>query len=156
MMNMWRKLAMAAALSCATAFGPGIAAAQAKPEGEIRYAVYVTLSPAWVDPGETGPGTSTPFWCLFGLPDRLVKPLPGKPTAPSPDVSWKESPDHLSYEFTLRGGLKFHNGDPFTAEDVKFSFERSKTAVLKDHVKEVEVVDPTHIRFVMKQPWPDF
>src|SRR3954466_5393104 len=106
MMNMWRKLAMAAALSCATAFGPGIAAAQAKPEGEIRYAVYVTISPAWLDPGETVPGTSTPFWFIYALHDALVKPMPGKPMAPSLAVSWKESPDHLSYEFTLRGGLK--------------------------------------------------
>ena len=38
--------------------------------------------------------------------------------------SWAESADGLDYEFKLRRGLKFHNGDPVTAEDVKFSFER--------------------------------
>src|SRR2546425_5291091 len=38
-----------------------------------------------------------------------------------------------AYEFKLREGLKFHNGDPFTAEDVKFSFHRTKgTKILKD------------------------
>jgi peptide/nickel transport system substrate-binding protein len=79
----------------------------------------------------------------------------GKPMAASLAESWKESPDHLSYEFTLRKGLKFRNGDPFTAEDMKFSFERSKAAALKDHVKEVVIVDPTHVRFVMKEPLPD-
>jgi len=38
--------------------------------------------------------------------------------------AWTESPDGRVYEFKLREGLKFHNGDPFTAEDVRFSFER--------------------------------
>src|SRR5262249_26794208 len=82
--------------------------------------------------------------------------MPGNKMAPSLAESWKESPDHLSYDFVLRAGLKFHNGDPFTAEDVKYSFDRSKAAVLHDHVKDVVIVDPTHIRFVLKAPWPDF
>jgi len=38
--------------------------------------------------------------------------------------SWTESRDGLVYEFRLRRGLRFHNGDPITAEDVKFSFDR--------------------------------
>ena len=46
--------------------------------------------------------------------------------------SWTESPDGLVYEFKLRRGLKFHNGDPLTAEDVKFSFERYKGAGAKE------------------------
>ncbi len=155
-MNIWRKIAAAALLSCAVTVGPGGTAAQAEPKGEIRYAVYVTISPAWLDPGETVPGTGTAFWFMYALHDALVKPMPGKPMAPGLAESWKEGPDHLSYDFTLRHGLKFHNGDPFTAEDVKYSFERSKAAVLKEHVKEVVIVDPTHIRFVLKAPWPDF
>jgi peptide/nickel transport system substrate-binding protein len=46
-----------------------------------------------------------------------------------------------------------------TAEDVKFSFERYKGAsarVLKDKVKDVQVVAPNRVRFVLKEPWPDF
>ena len=39
--------------------------------------------------------------------------------------------DGLSYEFVLRKGARFHNGDPVTAEDVKFSFERYKGAAAK-------------------------
>ena len=46
--------------------------------------------------------------------------------APSLAESWSESEDQRVYEFTLRKGLKFHNGDPFTAEDVKFSFKRAQ------------------------------
>ena len=56
----------------------------------------------------------------------------------------------------MRKGLKFHNGDPFTAEDVVFSFQRAKGAQLKDKVKEVIIVDPYKVRFVLNEPWPDF
>jgi hypothetical protein len=57
----------------------------------------------------------------------------------------REPPLQTEYEFTLREGLTFHNGDPFTAEDVKFSFERYKrddAAVLRERVKAVEIVGP--------------
>ena len=58
--------------------------------------------------------------------------------------------------FTLRKGVKFHNGDPLTAEDAKFSFHRAKGKLLHEKVKEVVVVDPLRLRFVLKEPWPDF
>lgn len=64
-----------------------------------------------------------------------------------------------TYEFTLREGLRFHNGDPFTAEDVKFSFLRYRGAaskLLKERVKSVDVVDRHRVRFVLHAPWPDF
>jgi peptide/nickel transport system substrate-binding protein len=63
------------------------------------------------------------------------------------------------YEFKLRQGLTFHNGDPFTAEDVKFSFLRYKgtsAKLLHDRVKAVEILDPHRVRFVLDAPWPDF
>src|SRR6185503_2268422 len=52
-----------------------------------------------------------------------------------------------------------HNGEPVTAEDVKFSFERYRGAAsktLKERVSAVEVVDAGRVRFRLKQPWPDF
>ena len=51
---------------------PKPAAPQAKPEGEMRWALYVTLAPAWFDPGETTAGFLTPFWILYALHDALV------------------------------------------------------------------------------------
>jgi peptide/nickel transport system substrate-binding protein len=137
---------------------PAAGPAAAAPEGQLTFAVHVSLAPAWFDPAET-PGVITPFLTLYALHDALVKPMPGQAFAPSLAESWTASKDGLTYDFTLRKGVKFHNGDPLGAEDVKFSFERYKGAgasTLKARVAAVEVVDPLHVRFRFKQPWPDF
>jgi len=96
---------------------------------------------------------------LYALHDALVKPMPGGDNTPSLAETWTASKDGLSYEFVLRKGVKFHNGDPVTAEDVKFSFERYHGAaakLLKDRVREITIVDPGRVRFQLKEPWPDF
>jgi peptide/nickel transport system substrate-binding protein len=140
---------------------PRVMAAPAQkdtPSGQMTWAVHVTIAPSWFDPAET-PGVITPFMFLYAMHDALVKPMPGNPMFPSLATQWHESPDGLTYDFELRQGVKFHNGDPFTAEDVQFSFERYKgtgAAELKKKVKAVEVVDPHHIRFRLHDPWPDF
>src|SRR6267143_2487608 len=122
-------------------------AAQTKPEGEMRWALYVTLSPVWFDPGEVV-GQLTPFWVLYAMHDALVKPMPGNHLTPSLAESWTQSKDGRNYEFKLREGLRFHNGDPFTAEDVKWSFHRAKgSKVLHDKVREVAIADPYRVRF---------
>src|SRR5919205_2000254 len=99
--------------------------AQSAPSGELVYAMHVTLSPSWFDPAET-PAQITPFGILYALHDAVVRPLPGARMAPALAASWSESPDGLTYEFKLRPGLQFHNGDPCTAEDVQYSFNRYK------------------------------
>ena len=134
------------------------ALAQSTPAGELVYAMHVTLSPSWFDPAET-PAQITPFGILYALHDAVVRPLPGERMGPALAESWSESPDGLTYEFKLRPGLKFHNGDPCTAEDVIFSFTRYKgvgAAELKSKVKNVEAVDTRTVRFHLHQPWPDF
>jgi len=134
-------------------------AAQGKPEGEMRWAMYVTVAPVWFDPGESVIGVLTPFWILYAMHDALVKPMPGNHQAPSLAESWTVSADQKAYEFKLREGLKFHNGDPFTAEDVKFSFLRTKGAgakVLQEKVREVVAIDPYRVRFLLHEPFPDF
>ena len=85
--------------------------------------------------------------------------MPDQPMAPSLATQWSESADGLTYDFALRQGVTFHNGDPFTAEDVQFSFERYKgigAGELKRKVKAVEIVNPHHVRFQLQEPWPDF
>ena len=126
--------------------------------GEMRWALHVTLAARWLDPAETE-AFSTPFMVMYALHDAMVKPMPTGLMTPSLAESWTEAKDHLSYTFVLRKGARFHNGEPVTAEDVKFSWDRYKGAsakLLHDKVKEVQVVDPAHVRFVLHEPWPDF
>ena len=144
-----------------TAFGlvttPGLAFA-AGPAGQLTWGIHVSLAPTWFDPAET-PGIITPFMVLYALHDGMVKPMPGQPLAPSLAESWTGSEDGAVYEFVPRKDAKFHNGDPVTAEDVKFSFERYRGTshdLIKNRVAEVETPDPQHVRFKLKAPWPDF
>lgn len=126
--------------------------------GQLTWAMHITLSPTWFDPAENG-GIITPCICMYALHDALVKPMPDGQMSPCLATAWTESDDGRTYDFTLRQGVKFHNGDPFTAEDVQFSFERYKAAgatELKKRVKAIEIVNPHHIRFVLHEPWPDF
>ena len=149
-------LVVAVLVGVLAAGSPQDASAQAKPEGEMRWALYVTLSPQWFDPAEVI-GVLTPFWVMYAMHDALVKPMPGNHLAPSLAESWTVSPDQRTYEFKLREGLTFHNGDPFTAEDVEFSFRRAKGAkILQAKVREIVVVDRHRVRFQLQEPWPDF
>jgi peptide/nickel transport system substrate-binding protein len=132
--------------------------AQTAPQGQITWAIHFTIAPTYFEPAEHQ-GVITPMMFYYALHDALVKPMPGNLMAPSLAESWTESADGLVYEFRLRQGVRFHNGDPFTAEDVVFSFERYKGAAaneLKTRVKQVEVVDPHLVRFHLQEPWPDF
>jgi peptide/nickel transport system substrate-binding protein len=105
------------------ASGPGSAIA-AGPDGQLTWGVHVSLAPVWFDPADVS-GIITPFMVLYALHDAMVKLLPGQSSpAPSLAEAWSASEDGLTYDFTLRQGTLFHNGDPVTAEDVKFSFER--------------------------------
>jgi peptide/nickel transport system substrate-binding protein len=136
----------------------GTVPASGAAEGQMTWAVHVSLAPTWFDPAETS-GIITPFLFLYALHDALVKPLPGTLQAPALAESWSVSPDGLVYEFVLRKGVKFHNGDPVTAEDVKFSFERYRGAAsrpLKEAMAAVETPDAGRVRFRLKRPWPDF
>jgi len=134
------------------------AALAASPEGQLIWAVHISLAPTWFDPAET-PGMITPFLLIYALHDAMVKPMPGNAAEPCLAETWKMAPDGLSYDFTLRAGAKFHNGAPVTAEDVKFSFERyrgTSASLMKERVASVETPDERSVRFILKSPWPDF
>jgi peptide/nickel transport system substrate-binding protein len=136
----------------------GLAPAPATAQAPMTWAVHVTLAPTWFDPGEHS-GVVTILMVIYAIHDAMVKPMPGNAMTPSLAESWTVAKDGLSYEFALRKGVVFHNGDPLTAEDVKFTFERYKGAaakLLKEKVAAVEIVDPHRVRFRLKEPWPDF
>jgi peptide/nickel transport system substrate-binding protein len=93
--------------------------------------------------------------------DRLVDrdPKTYKP-APMLATGWRIVND-TTWEFTLRRGVKFHNGEPFNAQSVKATMEYIKDPANKTHylprwaqVKEVQIVNDYTVRFLTEKPWP--
>jgi peptide/nickel transport system substrate-binding protein len=91
------------------------------------------------------------------LLDRDPKTLKPKPMLAT---SWRVV-DELTWEFTLRQGVKFHNGEPFTAQSVKATMDYLKDPASKSHyasywkpVKDVQIINDYTVRFVTDAPWP--
>lgn len=132
--------------------------ARKEPEGRLVYAWHTAFSPAWLDPSENA-ALITVYAFQYALHDALVKHLPGQPFAPSLAESYEIADDHQMATFTLREGARFHNGEPVTSADAKFSFENyngSNAALLKSKVDRIETPDARTIRFVFKEPFLDF
>src|SRR5947208_5378953 len=91
--------------------------------GQLTWGIHVSLAPTWFEPAEAS-GIITPFMVLYALHDAMVKPMPGNAMAPSLAETVTASPDGRTYDFAIRDGATFHNGEPVTSADVKFSFER--------------------------------
>src|SRR3954454_13680288 len=157
MSGLTRRDLMATSALGLLAGAPRLARAAA-PEGQLTWAVHVSLAPTWFDPAETQ-ALITPFMVLYALHDGMVKAMPGALQAPCLAESWQMSEDGTTWDFTIRASAKFHNGAPVTAEDVKFSFERYRGAnqgQLKERVAAIETPDARHVRFRLHKPWPDF
>src|ERR1051326_5560273 len=147
-------LALMASSLMATLTHPTFAA----PPDTMTIAVHISLAPAWFDPGETG-GYVTAYMLTYGLHDALIKAMPEGLKTPGLATSHTVTEDGLTHEFVLREGPTFHNGDPVTVDDVKFSFERyhgNAAKMLRDGVASVETPDAKRIVFHLKEPWPDF
>jgi peptide/nickel transport system substrate-binding protein len=98
---------------------------------------------------------------LANIYDTLVRRDAALNLKPGLALSWRPV-DATTWEFKLRKGVKFHNGEPFNADAVKFSFDRMldpKTrwpgAGSLQLIKAVTVVDEGTVRFTTSQPWPD-
>ena len=158
-LNAPQSISTAGAASTAAAqptAAPGAASTQ--PKGQFNYVWHTTISPAWFDPQENPPQI-TPYNFAYALHDALVKHLPGQPFAPSLAESYEVAPDFTSATFKLRQGIKFHNGDPVTPEDVQFTFEHYRGAnakVLHDKTERIDLVDNRTIRFQFKSAFLDF
>lgn len=93
--------------------------------------------------------------------DKLVKQDEKQNLKPGLAVSWKPV-NELTWEFKLRQNVTFHDGSPFTAEDVKFTLKRGQNVPNSPssfkrymaHIKKVEIVDPHTIRFSTEKPFP--
>ena len=158
--NVARALAVAmiliAAASAAIPFSsPAVAAAK----GKLVLAWHAGFASRWLDPQEHD-GTATPDNFFTAIHDALIKNQ-GTQLYDHPALAerFTIAPDAKSASFTLRKGIKFHNGDPVTPQDVKFSYESyrgAKADVFKKKTERVELVDDRTVRFVFKEPFLDF
>jgi peptide/nickel transport system substrate-binding protein len=119
-----------------------------------------TLDPAQVEPGEGGETV------ILQVYERLIEFGPSGPElvpALATEVPTTEnggiSEDGLTYTFSIRQGVKFHDGTDLTADDVKFSWDRvmtmdlpeSNADILIDSIAETRVVDPNTFEVKLKQ-----
>jgi peptide/nickel transport system substrate-binding protein len=120
---------------------------------------FVTLDPAM----HRDRDTETVIRNMF---DGLVTRTRGFEVVPELAEAWQQEGD-TAYVFALRKGAKFHNGDPVTADDVVFTFERvlnegavggqsSPRKGLLGPLSKVEKIDNSRVRFVLDKPFPVF
>jgi peptide/nickel transport system substrate-binding protein len=114
--------------------------------------------PKTLDP--VGPSDNPSLWALHNVHDTLVR-VSNDSNSIEPDLakSWEVSADNLTYTFHLRQGLKFHNGDDVTAEDVVFSLDRTRNpkecpySSMFDPIKEIQAVDKDTVKIVLSAPY---
>jgi peptide/nickel transport system substrate-binding protein len=155
MMRTVAQLALAALLA-----GPGAL-------GLVRHAAAQVPDPLVVAQGvdmQTGDPHRTTATHAVNVLANLYDTLVGRDASlalrPALAVSWR-AVDATTWEFKLRQGVKFHNGEPFNAQAVKFSFERMLDPKTKwpgagalRPIKTVTVVDDATVRFTTERPWP--
>jgi peptide/nickel transport system substrate-binding protein len=130
--------------------GPGPAGAA----GTFRVAVGVDLDT--VDPAQMT--TTTVGNMVDYVAETLTKLGPDGKVSPWLAESWTVSPDGLTYTLKLRKGVVFHDGTPFDAKAVKFTFDRLKDPAIRVPVraslplKEIEAVDASTVKVTLTQP----
>src|SRR4051794_12803704 len=169
-----RRLIQAAAAGAAVAAAPTILAPVtsarslvARPSAQAAGTLVVGLvaEPTSLDPGQLTDINSMKL--LGALYDTLVRFLPNSfDLAPSLALSWDISPDLMTYTFKLRPAVKFHDGTDFTADAVKFTYDRllDPNHAYADtgpfpfaggyygSIANTTVVDPLTVQFTLKKP----
>ncbi|MBI2918502.1 MAG: hypothetical protein HYY01_10985 [Chloroflexi bacterium] len=140
-----------------------VATATAKPPGPApsgpQDLVYAGAS--WGEENLDPTMSSLPWEFTGPLWDLPVELTANGELKPRFATSWEQSADGLSWTFKLRQGIKFHDGQEMTAEDVKFSLEAvarpgaraSRTATFRTRIKSIDVVDRYTVRINTNQPW---
>jgi peptide/nickel transport system substrate-binding protein len=114
--------------------------------------------PDQLDPQKTSAYFS--FEVLENVFDTLVEPDENLEMRPALAQSWEVSPDQLTWAFHLRRGVTFHDGSPFTADDVVYSYRRIIDQRLANvdklsAVTNIVATDPSTVRITVKQPTPN-
>ena len=155
---------LTALISLALLSGAGPAQAANEPKGRLTYVPSSgTMSYRKAIDPHTGVGAEqTTINCL--LFDSLVTKDPRGREIPAMAESWTVGPNWAYYDFKLRKGIKFHNGDPFTSKDAKFSIERAMRedlmfvfgAEARRSIDRVETMGDYQVRVYLKTAYPAF
>ncbi len=137
-------------------------AAMAQPKGRLIIGVP-SLGGERLD--YTRPSGSTNWEIRRVLSRELIELGPNGEYVPGLAQSWKVSTDGKTWDLVLRKGIKWHNGDTLTAQDVVSGVERMRrpeisagwyASGLLDNLERVEVVDDHHVKYHFKAPFPLF
>jgi peptide/nickel transport system substrate-binding protein len=116
-------------------------------------------------PGELDPHKANDYSgsvLAYNIYDTLVMPDPKAGVAPHLATEWSVSDDGLSYTFTLRQGVKFHDGSELQADDIVFSYDRVKAInqgfafLFSEWVSSVEALDPYTVKFTLSGTYAPF
>lgn len=131
-------------------------AAQAAPRTDI--VVGMQLEPPILDPTANAAAAIDEV-VYANVFEGLTRVGPDGSILPGLAETWTVAPDGLSWEFTLRQGVTFHDGTPFTAEDVVFSFDRAMAEgsinaqkQLFDGIDEVTALDAHSVEITLTAP----
>jgi peptide/nickel transport system substrate-binding protein len=152
-----RALALSLLLSTLAALSTSSPArAQAKPDLAIALSSFASET---LDPVLAGHLVKYYLSMMF---DYLIGTTPDGQLSKDGGLAmrWENSPDHKRWTFYLRKGVKFHNGDEVTSEDVKFSLQRAAgkrsttgyAGILRTLVQEIETPAPDRLVIVTKEP----
>ena len=154
----WRWTTAAAAVLLA--FSLGVAPAHAQRSKDMAV-LAMTLEPPGLDP-TAGAASAIAEVTLYNVYETLTKIGSDGRTTPLLAESWTVSEDLKTWSFKLRRGVTFHNGEPFSAASVKFSFERAvdKTSTNKDkatfaNIERIDVPDAQTVVLNLKNGDPD-
>jgi peptide/nickel transport system substrate-binding protein len=129
------------------------------PQGNGEIIISLNADPPKLDPAQSSAFVDRQV--LNNLCDKLADLDPQGKIVPMLATEWTISDDKLTYTFTLREGVKFHDGTDFNADAVKFNLERGMTETSPrrtelSSIKSIEVADPKTIKITLKEPFAPF
>jgi peptide/nickel transport system substrate-binding protein len=129
-----------------------------KPRGKLTVAQHFALDPGWLDPLEHIYALTQQTYDYL-VHDALIKPMPQGEATYSLAEHAEMTADFRKAAFRLRPGLKFHDGQPLTTADIKWTYENYKGAhakIFRDKLEQIQIVDDRTIVFQFKEPFLEF
>jgi len=129
-----------------------------KPKGTLTVGMHFALDPGWLDPLEHITAVTMQMYDYL-VHDALFKAMPNGEAVYSLAEHAELSADFRRAAFRLRPGLRFHDGQPLTTADVKWTYENFKGAyakIFKDKLEHIQIVDDRTIVFHFKEPFVEF